>query len=173
MARQATVARRKSVVAVAFDRTICTQLAGSRILVAISTLYCSARCDSIQASVALPHVVNPVGKTFGASAHVGVDALETITAVRARPRRTLVYVNGACIPFPPISAEAVKSMVLCVVCTRTVVLAWHGFAGIVRQIAVHASVKCSTGTIVSVDPVSTLAVVPTGIGVTLVYICFA
>jgi hypothetical protein len=173
MARKATVTRSISVVAVAFNRAIRTQLAGSPIFVALCALFRSARLDRVQASVALPHVVHPIGETIGASARVTVDALDTDTAVRAGRRFTLVDVNGACIPIPPRSAEAVESMVLCVVYTRTVVLARHGFTSIEFQIAVHTSVKLSTGAIVSVDPISTPSPFPAGRGRTLIYICFA
>jgi len=173
MACKATVTRSISVVAVAFNGAIRTQLASSPIFVALRALFRSARLDRIQASVALPHVIHPIGETIGASARVAVDALDTDAAVGAGRRFTLVDVNGACIPIPPRSAKAVESMVLCVVYTCTVVLAWHGFTRIKCLIAVDTSVKRSTGAIVSVDPISTQSIFPAGRGRTLIYIRFA
>jgi len=101
MTRLATVARRESIPAVAFNSAICAQLAGSRVFVALRTLFRGAGFNRVHASVALPHVIHPVGETVDASAKEAVHALGTLPAVRARSRQTLIDIHSACIPVPP------------------------------------------------------------------------
>jgi len=61
-----------------------SKLAGSRIFIALCALFRCAGFYRIQAHVALPHVVQPVGETIDTLARKAVDALDTLTTVQAR-----------------------------------------------------------------------------------------